>query len=124
MTSDAFSESIKELAWLWLGLTLPPLSWAGQMATMYALQPWLCLHGGTHVPNDLISLIAALVSIVGGALAWRRLRELSGLTASATQQCLSRARFMASLGIAQSAIFVLVILAQWLPNRLLSPCPL
>jgi hypothetical protein len=121
MSEAAFRESIADLVWLWVGLMLPPLAWAMQMGTMYALQPWLCVHGQIRAPNDVISLLAAVVAAAGGVIAWRRHRALSS---TSPEQRRLRACFMASLGVALSAMFVLVIVALWLPNRLMSPCPL
>jgi hypothetical protein len=121
MTTAALQESVADLVRLWLGLTLPPFAWAMQMGTMYALQPWLCVHGQMRPLNDVISLMAAGVALAGGMIAWRRHRALAS---SSPEQRSLRARFMASLGVALSAMFVLVILALWLPNHLMSPCPL
>jgi hypothetical protein len=121
MTTAGFQETVADLARLWLGLMLPPLAWAMQMGAMYALQPWLCVHGQMRVPNDVISLLAAVVAAAGGVIAWRRRRVLAS---TSPEQRRLRACFMASLGMALSAMFVLVILALWLPNHLMSPCPL
>jgi hypothetical protein len=122
-TITAFDEPMADIIRLWLGLLLPPLAWSVQLGSMYALQPWLCAHGGVHAPNDLISVLAAIIAAVGGVVAWRRRLAVSRLASDPTEQRRSRACFMASLGVALSAIFVLVIFAQWIPNHLLSSCP-
>jgi hypothetical protein len=112
------------LALLWLGLLLPPLAWTVQMAAMYTAQPWQCLHPEGISVSDSTSLLAALAALAGGAVAWvGRRKSLASASQPAEQQLRSRARFMSSLGVALCVLFLLVIIAQWIPNHLLSPCP-
>ena len=110
------------LALLWLGLLLPPLAWTVQMAAMYTAQPWQCLHPEGISVSDSTSLLAALAALAGGAVAWvGRRKSLASASQPAEQQLRSRARFMSSLGVALCVLFLLVIIAQWIPNHLLSP---
>ena len=115
---------ILHLALLWLGLLLPPLAWTVQLAVMYAIQPWQCLHPGGIAVSDPISVLAALIALAGGVIAWVERREAIAATSQPPdQQLRSRARFMSSLGIALCLLFLLAIIALWIPNHLLNPCP-
>jgi heme O synthase-like polyprenyltransferase len=124
MGESAQQANVADLTWWWVAVLLPPFVWAVQMALLYALQPWFCSHAAPRATADLISLVAAVITVAGGALAWRRRRALSPDTASQPDRVLARAWFMASLSILLCALFVLAIIAQWIPNHLLSPCPL
>ena len=62
--------------------------------------------------------------LAGGVIAWVERREAIAPTSQPPdQQLRSRARFMSSLGIALCLLFLLAIIALWIPNHLLNPCP-
>lgn len=124
MAFSTDQERISHFALLWLGLLLPPLAWTVQLAVMYAIQPWQCLHRGGLAVSDPISVLAALAALAGGVIAWvGRQEALASASQPAEQQLRSRARFMSSLGVALCVMFLLAIIAQWIPNHLLNPCP-
>ena len=122
MERPALHERVRDLITLWGALLLPLSAWALQMSARYALQPWLCKHG--HTASDLVTLASVILALGGGVLGWlrlSRLREHPDLHGST--QLHQRAQFMAALALALCAMFVLVIIAQWIPERLLSSCP-
>jgi hypothetical protein len=124
MMSSSQQERIPHVILLWLGLLLPPLAWTLQMGVLYMLQPWECLHPDRVALSNPISLVAIVIAIAGGVVAWRRWHALREPAPEPMEQLRSRGRFMALLGVLLSALFALVIIAQWIPNHLLSPCPL
>jgi hypothetical protein len=124
MTSSTRQERISHIILLWLGLLLPPLAWSMQMGVMYMLQPWECLHPDRVALSHPISLMAIVIAAAGGLVAWRRWQALREPAPEPVEQLRSRGRFMALLGVSLSALFALVIIALWIPNHLLSPCPL
>ncbi len=124
MASSPDQERIVHLALLWLGLLLPPLAWTLQLAVMYAVQPWQCLHPAGIAVSDPISVLAALTALAGGVVAWvGRRASIAPASHPAEQESRSRARFMSTLGVALCVLFLLAIIAQWIPNHLLNPCP-
>jgi hypothetical protein len=117
-------EPVPQLIRMWLGLLLPPLAWAAQLQTLYALQSWLCVRGGGLALPNAISLLAAMSASAGGWLAWHALRVLRAEPAYRSAQTRSRAQFMAALGVGLSSVFLTAIVASWIPHYFLSPCPL
>ena len=117
-------ERILHFALLWLGLLLPPLAWTVQLAVMYVIQPWECLHPDALQYQTRYRAGGLLIALAGGVVAWRRWHALREPAPEPMEQLRSRGRFMALLGVLLSALFALVIIAQWIPNHLLSPCPL
>jgi hypothetical protein len=122
MERPSLQERVRDLFSLWGALLLPITAWALQMSARYALQPWLCKH--EHAASDLVTLAAVMLAVAGGVLGWLRLSRLRAYPdLHGSTQLHQRAQFMAALAIALCAMFVLVIIAQWIPERLLSPCP-
>ena len=122
--TEAVHERVGNIQRLWAAVLLPLGAWALQMGARYAIQPWLCKHSG-HAASDAITVAALVLALAGGALGWHELATRGAQPADAgLAQLHERARFMAGLAIALCAMFVLVIIAQWLPERILSPCPM
>jgi hypothetical protein len=121
--NHAGEERVPHLVISWVGLTVPPLAWSMQMGVRLALQPWICTHDA-HWISDLAAVIAILLSLAGGVLAWQRWRALrSEAPPHRSSQIRQRALFMARLGVWSCALFVLVTVAQWIPERIFSACP-
>jgi hypothetical protein len=105
---------------LWAGVLVGPTAMLIQLQTNYALVPWACGTGHTW-PLHLVSLVALIVTVIPGFLAyriWRRFARLhedgGGVPA--------RSRFMAAVGVLISLLMAAVILAQWLPVFIHHPC--
>ena len=107
--------------WLWLGLLLPPAAWAIQLQTVYLTSEYGCIHND-FLPNHLVSIFAILLSVAGGAIARRNWLESGNKWQTEENGVAARSRFMAILGMLTSALFTLVIFAQWLPTLLGVPC--
>jgi hypothetical protein len=122
--TQAIHERVRDIQRLWAAVLLPLGAWALQMSARYAIQPWLCKHSG-HAASDAIALVALVLALAGGALGWHALATRRTQPADAgLAQLHQRERFMAALALGLCAMFVLVIIAQWLPERILSPCPM
>lgn len=106
---------------LWLGLLLPPVAWALQLQAVYSFSLYACLKGGFS-PIHIASLIALILSLSGGFVAWRSWQQAGMNEPSKNAGPLSRSRFMAALGVLTGALFSLVIIAQWLPALIGVPC--
>lgn len=111
----------REIVALWTGLLLPPAAFLLNLEVAYALVPAAC-SGGSRLPIHLVHFACLVLAIVGGIVAWGRWnaggRQWPGSQGGRT----SRTRFMAGLGLLMSALFALVIVAQWIPSFILSPC--
>jgi hypothetical protein len=105
---------------LWVGLMLPPITWAVQMQLMYVLVRFECSLG---------TKLAMLV-IVAVALAMMLAAFLSALvnyhvpTFDGAELTVSRKKFMAALGLLSASIFFLVTLAQGIAVLVFHPCQL
>src|SRR5688572_29373122 len=101
---------------LWAGVIGAPLVWAADLQVRYALVPWACRtghHGVLHALS-LLFLAAAGVAVL---LCWRDWRASGAVVPASTDGGLvARTRFLAALGLMTSALFLLVIVAEALPN--------
>jgi hypothetical protein len=104
---------------LWAGVLVGPMAMLIQLQTNYALVPWACGTGHTW-PLHVVSLLALLVTIVAGVLAYSVWFPLN--TQEDSGGTLARSRFMAAVGVLISLLMALVIVAQWLPIFINHPC--
>ena len=111
----------REIAALWTGLLLPPAAFLLNLEVAYALVPVACSSGAT-LPVHLVHLGCLILALVGGVFARRCWRATGSTWSGEEGGRLGRSRFMAGLGLLVSALFALVIVAQWIPSFLLSPC--
>ena len=106
---------------LWTGLLLAPIAFLINLEVAYALVPTAC---SSH--NELLVHLTHLVCLLltlYGLLTARRAWRLTGNTWPGEEgDPLARSRFMAGTGMLVSAMFVLVIVAQWIPSFVLDPC--
>jgi hypothetical protein len=65
---------------------------------------------------------ALLLTVSGGVSAWWHWQRTEQAESSMAGGALSCSRFMGVMGLLTSGLFILVIVAQWLPNFILSPC--
>jgi hypothetical protein len=105
---------------LWIGLLLGPSAWFLQLEMNYALVPWVCASGHKSV-LIIVSVLCLLLTVAAGLLSLTSLKIISS-SKTPTVGSIARALFMARLGILMSSLFALVIIAQSIPNFILSPC--
>ena len=109
-----------EIRALWAGVLLAPLAFLLNLQIVYTLVTLDC---GRVTPWLHVSELAMLaLAVGGGGLAWREWRRAGEERAGDEGGPLARSRFLAVLGMLTSALFVLAILAQWLPILVLGPC--
>lgn len=123
MTVDRRTEvpDAKEIGALWMGLLVPPAAFLLNLEVAYALVPKACA-AGTILIVHLVHLLCLSLSLVGGLVAWRTWRTVGVVWPGEEGDKVARSRFLAGSGVLGSALFALVILAQWLPTFVLSPC--
>jgi hypothetical protein len=105
---------------LWIGLLLGPAAWFLQLEINYALVPWVCASGNKSV-LIIVSILCLLLTAAAGLLSVTSLKIVSS-SKTPTVGSIARALFMARLGILMNSLFALVIIAQTIPNFILSPC--
>lgn len=106
---------------LWFGVLAGPISFLLNLQLNYMLTPWVCKHGGQLVLH-IVPLIFLVIVAAAGWVSLRSWRRTGSEWRADGGGVIPRSRFLAVLGVLTSALFVLVILAQWIPNLFLSPC--
>jgi hypothetical protein len=105
---------------LWLGVLVPPLAMLLNLQVEYAATSGSC--GRREWPLHVIALAMLALAAGAGLLAhreWRRAgRDWPGTEGSEE----ARSRFLGALGVMVSALFALVIIAQWVALVVLGPC--
>lgn len=116
-----YFESKAGLATLWAGILTGPILWFANQQANFLLVPWVC-RSGQYMVLHLVTLSALLLTAGAGWLAWRSRKKLGHDNSGHPELPFSRTRFMSSVGIMSSALFSWVIIAQGLPNFLISAC--
>ena len=111
----------RRIAMLWTGLLLPPLAFLTNLELGYAFVTASC-DRGDQLLIHLTHLACLLLSLGGAWAAWRAWQAEGAEWPGQAGGPIGRTRFMAGLGLLTGAMFTLVILAQWIPGFLLSPC--
>jgi hypothetical protein len=107
---------------MWIGVLGSAVVWAIQLQTSYAMVPWACSSGHRWM-LPVVSLAFLVAAAVPGAIAWKLWRKASASNATERETAgAGRRRFMAMLGMMNSAVFFLLILAQGLPVFFIHPC--
>jgi cytochrome c biogenesis factor len=110
-----------EIRALWAGVLLAPVAFLLNLELAYAVVPHAC-SSQNRLPVHLVHLVCLLIALVGGAFALRSWRSCGETWPGEEGGAVSRSRFMAGLGLLLSVLFALVIVAQWIPSFVLSPC--
>jgi hypothetical protein len=118
--AEELEQPISEL-FLWIGFLLPPLAWSVYMETVYLFSDYGCKNLN-FLPNHIVSVVFLIISLLGGAVAWSNWQKSGSTWPDDSSGSVSRSRFMSALGLLTSALFSLLIFAQWLPTILGVPC--
>jgi hypothetical protein len=119
-TEQAFFQR-QGIGWLWFGILAGPLAFLFNLQLSYMLVQPVCATARYFVLH-LVPVGSLLLTASGGVSAWRNWRRTGQAESSKAGGVLPRSRFMAGVGLLTSGLFIVVIVAQWLPNFLLSPC--
>ncbi|HET6836606.1 MAG TPA: hypothetical protein VFH24_01120 [Gemmatimonadales bacterium] len=106
---------------LWIGLLVPPVAFLLNLEAAYALVPTACSEG-TAALVHLVHLISLLLAVFGGVVAWRAWQQSGATWPGGAGGRVSRTQFLAGLGALMGLLFIVVILAQWMPSFILDPC--
>jgi hypothetical protein len=109
---------------LWTGVLTAPIAFLVNLEASYIIVPRVCATGA-EIPLHLVSLTMLLFAAFGGFIAWRNWQRTGrgDETVSRSEEpVMTRSRFMSIWGTLMSLLFILVILAQWIPSFFLDPC--
>ena len=119
-TEQAFFQH-QGIGWLWFGILAGPLAFLLNLQLSYMLEQPVCVTAH-HIILHLVPAGALLLAASGGVSAWWNWQRTGQAESSKAEGVLPRSRFMADVGLLTSGLFLVVIVAQWLPNFILSPC--
>ena len=109
------------IVWLWFGLLVAPLAFLLHLQINYALVAQVC-ESKQRIVLHLVTILFLLIAASGAFVAWRNWqligRKWPGEEGSVTE----RSRFMAAVGLLMSAIFIIALIAQWIPQFFYDPC--
>jgi hypothetical protein len=115
-----FSQT-RGILWLWAGLLTAPLAFLLHLQLNYMLVTQLCQSAHKLVLH-LVTLGFLLIAASGGFIAWRNWaaagRKWPGDMGSVTE----RSRFMSVVGLLVSALIILALIAQLIPQFIYDPC--
>lgn len=106
---------------LWIGLLLPPITWAAQLQTVYLTSERGCMVMD-FTWNHIVSIAAAAIAAVAFLVAFSEWKAAGRGTGDEAADPATRRRFMAILGMLMGALFTALILATWLPTLIGVPC--
>jgi hypothetical protein len=107
---------------LWTGILAGPIAWACDLMASYASVKWVC-HTKSYGLLALITVASLAVVVGAAAISWTALMRTANDVPTDGGLPRQRARFMAVLGLASSALFALQILAGAIPPWVLDACP-
>lgn len=123
---DRYNET-RKVGRLWWGFLGGMLAWKLHLMVSYMLVPYACWHD-MSIAIDLGSLATLLLALSAAWVAWGTWKEVGGHPLGeggydeSTSTVIGRTRFMAVSGVIVGLFSALVILGQWIPNLVLSPC--
>jgi hypothetical protein len=106
---------------LWVGILAGPIAWAFDLTASYALVKWVCHHDKYGV-LPFITVASLAIVVVAAAISWTALTRTAHDVPTDGGRPRQRARFMAILGLASSALFALQIIAGAIPHWVLDAC--
>jgi hypothetical protein len=106
---------------LWGGLLLAPAAWVLHQQSSYLLVYWACPNGQTFVFH-IGTIVLLLLAGAGTYLGWTAWMHSGRGWADEGGSVVDRTRFMALSGFLLSGLFLLVIVAQWIPTFIVDPC--
>jgi hypothetical protein len=105
----------------WSGLLLAPATFFAHLQIAYVLVPWDCA-GGSHFWIHLVGFLSVVLAALGTFAAWTVWMREGGGDPTQHGGAIPRARFLGAVGVGTSALFVLLLAAQWAAAFILSPC--
>lgn len=105
----------------WVGLFLAPAVFFVHLQLAYLLVPWAC-EKQTTLWLHVAGVASVVLAAAGTAVAWLTWMRIGRDAPGEAGGPAPRARLLAVSGFATSAMFVLLLLAQWVTAFFISPC--
>ena len=105
----------------WVGLLLAPAAFFAHLQVAYVLVPWSCVVRG-QLWVHLAGAIAVALAAIGTWAAWRTHVLAASEQSTDGAGSVPRTRFLGDVGVCTSALFVLLLVAQWAAGFIISPC--
>lgn len=106
---------------LWFGLLGPPVIWAVRFGVSYALVPASCSRESVWILQG-VTLLALAGTVWAGLVAWRAWRTAEEGDRIDMGVVRLRTRFMGRVGVMESVLFFVVIVAEGLAIFFIHPC--
>jgi hypothetical protein len=91
------------------------------MLANFALAPWACVWGWKPA-EFVVALVALMITIGAGLISWKNWRGVGIEMPGETGGVVARDRSLGLAGVLLNGMFVLVIIAQAIPNMVLRAC--
>jgi hypothetical protein len=106
---------------LWAGFLGGPLIWLVSFGARWSLSGWVCAF--QWKPALFVIAIVSLILVAGsGMLSWSEWQRVGREMPGEGGGAVPRSRLMAILGIALSALSILLIVSQAIPEIMLGAC--
>jgi hypothetical protein len=109
------------IAALWAANLLAPVALLASLQVSYMFADRACTTGDM-LPVHLTALAGMLLALAGAGIGWREWRRRGGSAAGEGGGPEGRSRFLAVVGLGNSALAALVIAAQWSATLFFHPC--
>jgi hypothetical protein len=129
MSTVKIEQPKHESAWsitgaLWLAFALGPVAWAVHLQAVYAASQQVCQGDASSMTLHVISVACLAAAVIGGGLAgWECFRGGAEPPDEYEGGLRARRKFMSFEGLLTSALFTVLIIAQWTVVAALPPCP-
>jgi hypothetical protein len=121
MPAEARNGTAGRVLVLWATWAIGPVAWTLHLMVSYLLVEWVCGTGNVWVLHG-VTLATVLMAAAGGLIAWRQWTAAGRRWPGAGGDPASRTRFLAVGGLIISLLSALIILAEGIPNFILSAC--
>jgi hypothetical protein len=105
----------------WVALLLAPAAFFVHLQVAYVLVPWACVVRG-HIWVHVSGLVAILLALAGAWAGWLVHARAENPQSNEGAGAVPRTRFLGTVGLCTSAVFALLLIAQWAAGFVISPC--
>ena len=109
------------IVWLWAGLLIAPLVFLLHLEVNYMIVTQLC-QSEHKIVSHLVTIVSLLFASLGGFIAWRNWLASGHRWPGEEANVTERSSFMAVVGLLLSALVLLALIAQWIPQFIYDPC--
>jgi nicotinamide riboside transporter PnuC len=118
--AEEFKET-RGVLWLWAGMLTAPLAFLLHLEVNYALVTQLC-QSEHKLASQLVTVFFVLISAAGGLISWRNWETAGRKWPGEEATVPERSRFMAVVGLLVSALVVVALVWQLIPQFMFDPC--